>query len=259
MLSKQEQLRFLENELTGIISFLTEPGATKPGKKEIHDLRINIKKIIALVEVNKIRGYDTGTLALHGMKYLFKTAGTIRNSQVITSNIIQLESDEKKILRYHRDIIRQTSKKLVLDIPRHLKMVNDFRVEMRSRKLNTISSDLILLYHELKSEYLKKIFKEPLNPATLHEGRKQIKHILYLREMIRPSTAKMIPLHYGNLNKLQDLIGKWHDSAVLFDFVREFNMGKKYKGLKTLAQKKKDQFDAIRAFRKDKNNEIFIP
>jgi CHAD domain-containing protein len=259
MLSKQQQLRFLESQLAGIISFLTEPRAAKPGKKEIHDLRINIKKIMALVEVNKIRGYDAGTLALHGMKSLFRTAGIIRNSQVIISNILQLEADGKKVIRYHRDIIRQTSKQLLLDLPLHLKMVNDFRVEMRSRKLNTISNDLILLYHELKSDYLKKIFKEPLDPGTLHEGRKQIKHILYLREMIKPSTAKMIPLHYDHLDELQSMIGKWHDSVVLLDFVREFNMGKKSKGLKVLVQKKKDEFDAIRAFRKNKKNEIFIP
>jgi CHAD domain-containing protein len=257
MLSKLDQIRFLENELAGIIAFLSAPGAAKPGKKKIHDLRVNIKKIMALIEFNKIRGYEAGILSLPRMKYLFRTAGVIRNSQVIISNIQKLDNGQKKILHYHRDIIQQTSKRMSLDIPIHLKMSNDFRDEMRSDKLGTISKEQILLYHGIKSDYIKKIFKEPLNPETLHEGRKQIKHILYIREMIKPPILKMIQFHYQHLDELQNLIGKWHDTAVFLDTARAFKMDKNHKGWKNLVKKKKDQFEEIRAYRSDRNKEIF--
>lgn len=258
MLSKRDQIDFLENELAGIIAFLAEPVPAKPGKKEIHDLRINIKKIMALVEVNKIRGYDAGPLALPGMKYLFRTAGIIRNSQVIISNIQKLDNGKEKILRIQRDIVQQTSRKLSHDIPRHLKMVNEFRAEMKAHKLGNISKDQILLYHNLKSVHLKKIFKEPLDPEIIHEGRKQIKHILYIREMIKPPTLKMIPFQYQHLDELQNLIGKWHDTAILLEAFNAFNAGKNKKAPKALAQRNKEQFENIHAYRLNRNNEIFI-
>jgi CHAD domain-containing protein len=176
---------------------------------------------------------------------------------VIISSIISLKADEKKVLRYHRDTIRQTSKALAADIPRHLKMVNEFRVEMKTRKLGAISNDQILLYHELKADHLKNIFREPLDPEMLHEGRKQIKHILYLRSLVKPSTLKMIPLQYQHLDELQSLIGKWHDSSELLDSVREFKLGKNNKALNILIRKKKDQLDAIRSYRSDKSKNIF--
>ncbi|HSF45172.1 MAG TPA: CHAD domain-containing protein [Chitinophagaceae bacterium] len=257
MLSKKAQIRFLMNELAGIISFFTALDSLKPGKKEIHDLRINVKKIKALLEVNKIRGYDAGSLTLHRMNNLFRTAGNIRNSQVILTSIQKTEIKEKKIIAYHENIIRENAKKLLREIPGHLNMINDFREELVTFKLKSISNKDVLLYHEVKSDYLKKIFKEPLNPDTLHEGRKQIKHILYLQEMIHPPTLDMIPLNFGNLDKLQVLIGKWHDAVVLLDFVREFKSGKKNKGLKSLVQQQKKQFEEIRTYLLDKKYDIY--
>jgi CHAD domain-containing protein len=259
MLSKQDQLGFLEKELGGIVTFLSDPRSKKPGKKAIHDLRIHIKKIMALLELNKIRGYDAGTLALPGLKHLFRTAGISRNSQVMLSNLHKSEIDEKNIIQYHKDIIRQTAKRFMRDIPGHLKIVNDFRVEMRSGKLRAITNDQILHYHHVKSDYLKKIFRAPLNPEWLHEGRKQIKHILYIRELIKPSYMKIIPFHYSHLDEFQNMIGKWHDTAVFLEFVTEFGKGKRIRRMKAIGQEKKEQLASIHSFWSDKNKAIFKP
>jgi CHAD domain-containing protein len=257
MLSKQDQIRYLNRELASVRKFLNSLRLAKPGKNQIHDIRINIKKIVALIELNKIRGYDAGNLPLLGLRSLFKETGIIRSSQIILSRLERSGITEKKISDPHKEIIRVTTKKLVSEVPAYLKMVYAFRIEMSTKKLNNISNDQVLLYHDLKSEYLKKIFKTPLDPATLHEGRKQIKHVLYIRELMKPVITKQLPFHFDNLNELQDLIGKWHDTVVLMDFFREFSIEKKYKGMKELIQKKKDQFEQITLFRQDKKKEIF--
>ncbi len=258
MLSKQDQIRFLNRELASVRKFLNGLSLAKPGKNQIHDIRINIKKIVALIELNKIRGYEPGNLPLLGIKSLFRETGIIRSSQIILNRLEKSGIKEKKISNPHEEIIRLTTKKLVAEVPAYLRTVNAFRIEMSTKKLNNISNDQILLYHELKSEYLKKIFKTPLDPGTLHEGRKQIKHILYVQELIKPATRKKIPFNADNLNALQDLIGKWHDTSVFLDFLRDIRLDKKQKWIKELLQKKMDQFEHIGLFRLDKNKEIFI-
>jgi CHAD domain-containing protein len=258
MLNKRDQVRYLNRELSSVRKFLTSGTLTQPGKTQIHDIRVNIKKIIALIELNKIRGYEPGNLPMLGMRMLFKTTGTIRSSQIALSRLEKSGIKEKKISDPHKEIIRLTTKKLIAEVPAYLKMLNAFRIEMISKKLNNITNEQVFLYHELKSEYLKKIFKIPLDPDTIHEGRKQIKHILYIHELIKPSTRKKIPFNFDNLNELQDLIGKWHDSAVYLDFLRGIRMEKKQKWVKELLQKKKDQFENINIFRLDKNKEIFV-
>lgn len=258
MLSKQDQIRYLNRELASVRKFLNDLRRAKPAKNQIHDIRINIKKIVALIELNKIRGYDAGNLPLLGLKLLFKETGIIRSSQIVLSRLEKSGIKEKKISDPHEEIIRLTTKKLESEVPAYLKTVSAFRIEMSAKKLNSISTEQVLLYHHLKSEYLKKIFKTPLDPDTLHEGRKQIKHILYVQELIKPATRKKVPFNVDNLNELQDLIGKWHDTAAFLDFLLEIRLEKKQKWMKELLQKKKDQFEHINLFRLDKNKEIFL-
>jgi CHAD domain-containing protein len=107
-------------------------------------------------------------------------------------------------------------------------------------------------------EYLKNIFKTPLDPGMLHEGRKQIKHILYIQELISPPLKKKIRVHFKNLDELQSLIGKWHDSMVYHDSLRDFKVNKNQKGMKELRRKIKDQLEFINEFRLDKSKEIFF-
>jgi CHAD domain-containing protein len=258
MLSKQDQFRYLNREIASVRKFLNGLRLAKPGKNQIHDIRINIKKIVALIELNKIRGYDAGILPLMGLKSLFKETGAIRSSQIVLSRLERSGIKEKKISDPHEEIIRLTTKKLDSKVPAYLKMVNAFRIEMTTKKLNNITNDQVLQYHDLKSEYLKKIFKTPLDPDTIHEGRKQIKHILYVKELIKPATRKKMPFNFENLDELQDLIGKWHDTSAFIDFLQDIGMEKKQKWMKELLQKKKDQFEHINLFRLDKNKEIFM-
>lgn len=258
MLSKQEQIRYLETELEALVTFLTEFNALKPDKKEIHDLRISIKKIKALTEVNRIRGYEAGTLAQVGISELFRTTGLIRNSQVILSSLEKAGIHEKKISRHHHESIQRIAAMLASETPRFLKNVNDFRIETISGKLKSISEKQLLDYHKLKLGYLAKVFRTPLDPYSLHEGRKHIKHLLYIREMISPSTLKKIPYHYNNLDEMQNLIGKWHDSVIFLDFLREIGFDKKKNLSKEFTKKTHEQFENINLFLLDKKKKIFI-
>jgi len=46
---------------------------------------------------------------------------------------------------------------------------------------------------------------------------------------MKPAIKKQLPFHFDNLNELQDLIGKWHDTMVFLDFIREFRIEKNTK------------------------------
>ncbi|HLO80186.1 MAG TPA: CHAD domain-containing protein [Chitinophagaceae bacterium] len=259
MLSKTEQAKYLNRELTSIRKFLVGLKSAEPGKKQIHDVRINIKKIVALIELNKIRGYQAGNLPLLGMRSLFKTTGAIRSSQIILNNLGKSEFDNNKIYEHHEEIVKTNARKLVDQASAHLKMLFAFRNEMTLKKLHALQNSEILLYHDLKAEYLKQVFKTPLNPGHLHEGRKQIKHILYIQEMITVSLRKQLPFNMKNLELLQAIIGKWHDTVMFINCLHEFGVEKKNRDLKEWISKEKEQFTEISLFRTDKNNQIFIP
>jgi len=117
MLSKQDQIRYLNRELASVRKFLNSLRLAKPGKNQIHDIRINIKKIVALIELNKIRGYEAGNLPLLGMRSLFKETGIIRSSQIVLSRLERSGIKEKKISDPHEEIIRVTTKKTGLQSP----------------------------------------------------------------------------------------------------------------------------------------------
>ncbi len=258
MLSKTDQAKYLNRELASIRKFLVDLKNEMPGKKEIHDVRVNIKKIFALSELNKIRGYQPGNLPLLGMRSLFKTTGAVRSSQIILNSMEKSGLENKKINEYHKKIVKTNTRKLTGQGPAHLKMLFAFRNEMTGQKLHPLQTSEVLLYHDLKSDYLKQVFNRPLNRDYLHEGRKQIKHLLYIQEMIPASLKKQLPFSMKNLEQLQDMIGKWHDTVMFLDCLNEFNPDKKNQGLGELIKKEKEQFNGISLFMADKNNAIFI-
>jgi CHAD domain-containing protein len=137
-------------------------------------------------------------------------------------------------------------------------MLFTFRNEMTLKKLHALQNKELLSYHHLKSEYLKQIFKLPLIPDHLHEGRKQIKHILYIQELLPDSLKKQLPFNIKNLDQFQDMIGKWHDTIMYLECLHEFDVEKKNKGLKELTGKEKEQFAQISTFRADKKHEILL-
>lgn len=171
----------------------------------LHKLRVCIKKIRALVRLTEKCSIKKDFLdILAPLKKVFDAAGEIRNLQIELALVQQHEGPGKKTEALQKKIDQQASVFCDgLDI---------HNLEKSYEKLTGIfknieNDQLIHLYHQQQVK-LEKIFAKK---SEWHNGRKAIKRLLYIHDVLPKNLKKKLRLNLPYLQKLEEQLGQWHD------------------------------------------------
>jgi len=182
--------------------------------EDIHQLRVNIKKINALIQLFEYLEPDTNYKKLfRPIRILFKQAGEIRELQLYLIKVgtcqAGSEKNEKKL-----------TAKLVKCINRFLK-----NKEKWSKYLNRFLEKTAKIDHNFEVNTLIAYFNSTLlkinnrlRKGEFHEARMKIKIILYLKSLFTEEQHNAIRINFGFLDQLQKIIGNWHDLQVSLNF-----------------------------------------
>ena len=187
--------------------------------EELHKLRIEIKKIFSLIDLQQIT-HDIGfSRNIRPLRVIFSKAGKIRNIH-LTLRIIKRYSDENQLLYevLHTKLIRLT-KRFCLRTPiyaRNIKKTQKFVLQ----KIHNIEDSVILNWHKNEFEKLIHLFaNEKCYQENMHKIRKIIKKLLYIFPVLHKSLQKRLELNKHYLHKLEEAIGKWHDTIISIEIL----------------------------------------
>ena len=196
------------------------------GKEEYHKLRVEIKKLHAILDLIKYCHSDFQKKKyFKPFKKIFIQSGKIRELQLEESLLEKYNTHKiKKVLLKVKEAIKKEEKKFCQLIQKKQKG----KIEKNNNKialhLEDIPNDKVNEFIEIEKKNINSLIREsPLAASNLHELRKTLKRTFYSRES----------LHLTDNNKkdkqdnFQELLGNWHDSKMMSDLIEKSIIKKK--------------------------------
>lgn len=213
MLTKRKQRRFLAEKEQQWLDQLEAFGDSHDNEA-LHRLRVELKKIRALVKLIDTGSGKRAANHFRGLKQMFREAGKVRDA---ASQAQWLE--QRNLMTPMEREQRAASMRAAADLfASHL---DGYRQngQKASRRLR---SDV----HSIHAARIRRWFAREVLEAgvmlsrqgpEMHDARKKLKTILYVHKLLPSVIRQRIPLNTDYLDQLQDAIGQWHDAIVLHD------------------------------------------
>lgn len=205
-------------------------------KKDIHALRVSIKRIKALSELTEAMfplQFDSIEQSLLFRK-IFKNAGKLRETDLNTDFLKSFDLP-RNVVKPYLQYLQRKKQKACIALKKKLKYFD-------GNKLNDLKKKLLQLYKEmpynkLEQEGFRFISKEckeikqlktrKLSVPTLHQIRKHLKKLaatsIFLNKI---GMNQPLDLFIKELKGTEELIGQWHDKIVLKASLEDFINGK---------------------------------
>jgi len=193
--------------------------AVEANQESIHNFRLEVKKLDALVELLVRAGVKPKTdLLLNPLKIIYQHLGDIRNAQQmmnLAEKHIQDHPFQDEELNHS---LQKLSHEMLVHYPgmirQALRQLQERRPEYGSVKKQTIET----VYLHQFSKVIRYFMQE--DPAKeLHRFRKKIKFLLYNQVYLRKTTRGAIEPEIKFLDSIQRSIGDWHDYTVLENWI----------------------------------------
>jgi CHAD domain-containing protein len=232
MLTKEWQYKYFNKRWKAMLTHLHSfSGDQKP--EEIHQLRVEIKKIYALLTLME-NCSDKKKLSekLKPVKKIFRSAGRIRNIQVSIQLIDKYQPSDKKYSSEQREVLNDKWKKFSSDTNSYIKKIKE-PYKMVLKKIEDIKNECIIDLYEKQLKKLGRLLKGS-EQEELHKCRKKIKNLRYIYDIVPGSLKKKLKLNRPYLHKLEEVIGKWHDSVISLELLTNTGLADNNKIMTTL-------------------------
>jgi CHAD domain-containing protein len=211
MLSKKRQKKYLsKKEKKWLLQLHVFSESGDP--EAIHQLRLNVKKVKAFVQMMKACSDKRIVKDFGPLKKMFRQAGKIRDA----GNSIKLLNEFQGVPAEYRERQERLGKEAAILF---VERTEGYRKKGK-KAVRRLQADL----HAVRSQCIKDWYASRLikigvlltaSGDLLHEARKRIKELLYLQGLLPKALVAEIGLDKDYLDKLQDAIGNWHDMAVI--------------------------------------------
>jgi CHAD domain-containing protein len=210
MLTKKRQRRYLTEKEQRWLRELLIFNESRD-EKALHRLRLEIKKVRALVELAKVQSGKRAGDHFSGLKKMFREAGVIRDAR---SQVRYLEERDLLSNEYKDEqtrSIRLAADAFAAHIHRYRKKGKKASKRLQD-DLQTIHTGRILRWHA--REIITTGVLLGSTDGGLHEARKRIKTLLYVHRLLPAAITQRVRLNTDYLDQLQESIGQWHDAVV---------------------------------------------
>ena len=201
-------------------------------EEDIHGLRVTLKKLRGVIKLMSLLAEDFSSKEHFAqLRTLFKPAGNLRECQVNLKRLKDFEGYDvfysaykkarKTCMKHHRQsfdlaitsLVPETLKQTSKAVKRQCKNLSKEGVYIKS-------NDFIQNRIQKINKLHKKAGEDIENVHQIRIKLKEISTVLGLLHTMRP---KKIPLEkIAELKKQEDIIGLWHDYAVLQESIDEF-------------------------------------
>jgi CHAD domain-containing protein len=211
---KKERLQKKFRKKWGALLTHLQNFSKKQESQEIHQMRIEIKKIIAITTLAEscAKGLDFSG-PLKPIISLFKRAGKLRDGFVHLELINRFQKSNATLKNEQGSQIKKLSDRFCLEIRAYEKDLKNSGKKILF-KFKGLKNNCILHLYQKQLNKLIRSFSDRSNPMDLHKCRKKIKTILYGYEVFNKGLLKELPLNTDYLERIQDKIGRWHDLAM---------------------------------------------
>ena len=189
-------------------------------EEEIHDFRLGIKKLRALIRLVNARVEKPLKLG-QNLRTFYSITGQIRNLQLHRASIIQLSQHQKvqeprvyqALIRNQLEILqdagRRSSRKLSW---------NQWQDKCLERLPRKVDEEMIRIFIRQKHILITGLLSQNVNnDEVLHSIRKNGKDLLYVWELIGQNWPPGFPLYFTGKEELEALagmLGDFHDYCI---------------------------------------------
>lgn len=182
--------------------------------EELHHLRIEIKKISALISLLQFntRSFDFSS-CLNPVKTISQKAGEIRNIQLTLLTIMRYTDKKSPLYEAQQARLINLIKTFCSRTALYIKKIKKMQ-EVILKEICDVKNCCILNWYEEELKKLTQFFARKFRQKYMHEGRKTLKKLLYVYAILYKPIQKKLKLDKHYLHKVEQTIGKWHDVTV---------------------------------------------
>jgi CHAD domain-containing protein len=221
MLKKSIQTKFLLKRLESAAKHLEnlENFVKTKDPEELHDLRVNIKKLKALVFFSDVANKKSKIKKrFEPVKPIFREAGDVRTA-ILHKNMLRKHGVKDELLDKQVEAALKKAKDILLN--HSTTYIHRFKTIENRMRDHLVDIDKISIEKAFKKQ-IKKLDKLYADPESeLHDSRKTIKHIIYMHDMLPKTMKKNIPLDIPYLKQLEGTLGRWHDDVMAIEFLKK--------------------------------------
>ena len=210
MLSKKRQRRFLAEKEQRWLQELVVFDESRD-EKALHRLRLEVKKIRALVELAKVRSGKRAAVHFSGLKKMFRKAGVIRDA----GSQVRFLEERHLLSEGHRD---RQAKWIQVAGDTFAAHIHQYRKKGKKASKRLMTEMQPIHARRVLRWYAGEIIRTGLLLGgagdDLHQARKKIKAMLYVQRILPAAITERVRLNTDYLDQLQEAIGQWHDVVV---------------------------------------------
>lgn len=220
MAGRKAQRAYFSKRWSALEGFLND--TERGGDAEaLHQLRVQIKKLRAVLDVY---GNPVKKKELAPLKALFREAGLVRSAGIHLDLLRKLHAPDAQ-LRSQAIAHARLLKSFRDHIPEHRKKLNGIYGSLKAQLNGLTDSALSWQFLECLDRAAARLTDD--TPETSwHEARKQIKLLLYAGALADNRVGEKLQLNVKYLNRLQELIGEWHDTEATHTWLESAGMGR---------------------------------
>jgi CHAD domain-containing protein len=250
MLTKKRQRQYITEKEQHWLKELVVFNESRD-EKALHRLRLEIKKVRALVELAKVRSGNRAGAHFSELKKMFREAGVIRDA---VSQVRYLE-ERNLLTSEHKDQQTRSIQLAANDFAAHIHRYRK-KGKKASRRLKTEIKPIQT--GRIQRWFAREIIRTGILLGStcdeLHEARKRIKTLLYIHKLLPAAITQRVLLNTDYLDQLQESIGQWHDAVVaITDWTEDDPAGKRVVQLECL-----DKEQAVRTLAGDFHQKIHL-
>lgn len=220
MLSKKRQHNYLrtrwDNAMIHYDNF-----AKRTNAEAIHQLRVEIKKINALIFLHDEVYRSIPFKIIKPLRKLFKQAGMIRDAQ-ISAHLIRDQKDiPQGFFSEQRKIVATEANKLRDMMNKHADEIMLTNAGTWQQLKPIHFSDIARVIRKLQKK-IATYFRPRIKLKQLHYVRKEIKRLAYISGMLNASDLTRLLINPEKYRKLEHLIGEWHDAKCAAYLLRRY-------------------------------------
>jgi CHAD domain-containing protein len=209
-----ELKKYFEKRIQVLDRILKNP-VRQYNPEQLHQLRIEIKKISALFTMLKKTDPNFQKEKTKApFEMIYSQAGRIRSVQVEENMLKKLAKNGfNKSFLSHLKIIKSEEKAIFsrLNNNSHAGGIHQTSTRLFPMLMNADGKKIKSFIRKKGNKIENLLKKKKIDPKDGHELRKQIKAWYYLAKSLDMYTKKLL----SEVNKLQDLLGTWHDWCML--------------------------------------------
>jgi CHAD domain-containing protein len=257
MIKKKSLQVYLEKRFSQIENHLTTFSVTN-NQEELHQFRVSVKKLKAMITLLERTIPSKKIIGHFGpLKRIFKHAGEIRATYVELLLMKQYALKGKNYYMEQEKTIALKSKEFGKKKAQHLATLK--RVKKR------ILSDVKGIHNKNIQHYIKKqlndldnYFSSEDDVNQYHKARMVLKNLFFNYSLFPEKLKVKLNLNQNYLNKLQDTIGKWHDTEIVMSHVAP-NITSKNLKLDILKKRERTLFQNTKNLAKHFRASVFSP